>query len=164
MRERVCLAMLVCAALLAPRARADEIQFQNGDKLTGKIVKLDGGKLTVDSTVAGKIDVKWAEIATLSSDEPVTIVLDGGTVVADKLVAAEPGSVRTAGTETAPPQTIALASAAKVNPEPVQFHGKLLAGARFDRGNTVSDTFDSSLDAVRRSEIDRITLGAGYSV
>ncbi len=103
--------------------------------------------------------MKWADVATLSSEEPVTIVLDGGQVLTDKLVSAEQGSVRTAGND----QTITLASTAKLNPEPVQWKGQLLAGARFDRGNTVGDSFNSNLDAVRRSEMDRITLGAGYA-
>ena len=160
MKSLVWIAVITCAIVAAAPALADEIQFTNGDKLTGKIVKLDGGKLTVDATVAGKVDVKWADVSTLSSEEPVTIVLDGGQVVTDKLVAAEPGTVKTAG-ESA--QTIALADTKKVNPEPVQWHGNFLAGAQFDRGNTVGDAFDAALDAVRRSEFHRITFGAGYS-
>ena len=154
MKLAVCTLVL---ALLAVEARGDEVQFANGDKLTGKIVKLDGGKLTVDSTVAGKIEVKWADIATMSTDEPVTIVLDNGQYVTQKLDASKPGEVNAGG------ETIALATAAKVNPEPVQWHGNALIAARFDRGNTVGDNFDGSLDAVRRSETDRITFGAGYS-
>src|SRR5262245_182088 len=152
--------LLLCTLLTlsaAFAARADEVQFNNGDKLTGKIVKLDGGKLTVDGTVAGKVAVNWADVATMSSDEPVTIVLDNGQTVTEKLGASNPGEVTAAG------QTIALASAAKVNPEPVQWHGNALIAARFDRGNTVGDSFDGSADAVRRSETDRITVGAGYS-
>jgi len=154
MKLAVCSLVL---ALLSVQARGDEVQFTNGDKLSGKIVKLDAGKLTVDSAVAGKVEVKWADIATLASDEPVTLVLDDGQVVNDKLVAAEPGNVTAGG------ETIQLASTAKVNPEPVQWHGNALIAARFDRGNTVGDNFDGSADAVRRSELDRITLGAGYS-
>jgi len=155
--------MLASVAFLVTKAHADEIQFTNGDKLTGKIVKLDGGKLGFDSKVAGTIAINWTDIATLSSDEPVTVVLDGGQVVVDKLVPGEPGSVKTAGNDQITSQTIVLANTAKLNPEPVQWHGRLLAGAEFDRGNTVGDSFDSALDAVRRSEFDRVTFAAAYS-
>lgn len=148
---------MLLLTLLAVHARADEVVFTNGDKVTGKIVKLDAGKLTIDGTVAGKIDVKWTDIATMSSDEPVTLVLDNGQAVTAPLTTAEAGSVR------AGDQTVELAQTAKVNPEPVQWHGNALIAARFDRGNTVGDNFDGSADAVRRSEIDRITFGAGYS-
>ena len=68
--------------------------------------------------------------------------------------------MKTAGEDA---QTITLASTAKVNPEPVQWHGNALIGAQFDRGNTVGDSFDGSANAVRRSELDRITLGAAYT-
>lgn len=158
--------VLLCTLLLAGAAlpaRADEIQFSNGDKLTGTITKLADGKLAFDSKVAGKITIDWKDVATLSSDAPVTVVLDGGQVVVDKLLPAEPGSVKTAGNAEISSQTIVLASAAKLNPEPVQWHGNLVAGAEFDRGNTVGDSFNTSLDAVRRSEFDRITFGAGYA-
>lgn len=152
--------LVLCVLLASDRARAGEVLFNNGDKLTGKIVKLDGGKLTIESKVAGKLEVPWSEVATMSSEEPVSVVLEGGQVVTEPLVAAEPGTVKTAGES---PQTIALASTTKLNPEPVQWHGNLLTGARFDRGNTVSDSFDATGDAVRRSEFDRMTFGAGYS-
>lgn len=155
----------LCAAVLvfATSARADEIQFTNGDKLSGKIVRLKDGKLGFESKMAGTISVNWADVSTLTSDEPVTVELEGGSVIVDKLVAAEPGSVRTAGTDKVTPQTIVLANAVKLNPEPVEWKGSILAGADIERGNTVKTAGNIGIDAVRRSEIDRITFGAGYT-
>ena len=153
------LAIAIFLALVSPAlaARADEIQFTNGDKLTGKIVKLDDGKLTIDTKVAGKVDVNWPDIATMSSDQPVTVVLSDGRTVTDTLGPSEPGQVTAGG------ETIVLANTAKLNPEPVRFHGRALVAARWDRGNTVGSNVDATIDAIRRSEVDRITLGAGYS-
>jgi putative salt-induced outer membrane protein YdiY len=154
-----------CAAALAfaASARADEIQFKNGDRLTGKIVRLADGKLGFDSKIAGTISVKWDDVATLTSDEPVTVVLDNGDVLVDKLVAADPGSVRTAGSDKVTGQTIVLASAAKLNPEPVAWKGTAVAGADIERGNTVKTAANVALDAVRRAEKDRITFGGAYT-
>jgi putative salt-induced outer membrane protein YdiY len=150
-------------AALAPVANADEVQFTNGDKLTGKVLALADGKLAFDSKVAGKLAIPWAEIATFSSEEPITIVLADDSVIVDQVIVAEPGSVRTAGTKSISPQTIQLANAVKLNPEPVQWKGTAVAGAAFDRGNTVRTSGTAALDAVRRAESDRITFGAGYT-
>ncbi len=154
----LCAALLVCSAL----ARADEIQFTNGDRLTGKVTRLKDGKLAFDSKIAGTLALNWADIATLSTDDPVTLELAGGSVIVDKLVAAEPGSVTTAGNDRVTAQTIPLASAVQVNPEPVRWKGNIVAGADIERGNTVKTAADARVDAVRRSDFDRITFGAYY--
>ncbi|HXZ85462.1 MAG TPA: hypothetical protein VEI82_08230, partial [Myxococcota bacterium] len=151
MKPRVALVCALAALWLALGARADEIQFSNGDKLTGKIVKLADGKLGFDSKVAGTISVNWTDVSTLSSDDPVTVQLVGGAVVVDKLVAAAPGTVRTAGSDKLVAQEIALANAEKLNPEPVHWTGTLVAGADIERGNTVKTGANVALDAVRRS-------------
>jgi putative salt-induced outer membrane protein YdiY len=159
------LALALCGVVLvchAP-ARADEIQFTNGDRLTGKLTRLKDGKLAFESKVAGTLALNWADIATLSTDDPVTLQLEGGSVIVDKLVAAQPGSVTTAGNDKVSAQTIPLASAVKVNPEPVHWAGNLVAGADIERGNTVKTAANAKLDAVRRSDIDRITFGAYYN-
>jgi len=156
---------LVCLglALGSLDARADEVQFTNGDRLTGKVVALSDGKLVLDSKLAGKLEIPWADVATFSSDEPVTIVLADQSVIVDKVAVAEPGSVRTLGTSSITPQTVSLANAVKMNPEPVQWKGTIVAGAEFDRGSTRSDAGSAAMDAVRRSETDRTTFGAGYA-
>jgi putative salt-induced outer membrane protein YdiY len=116
----------------------------------------------LDSKLAGKVTVAWADVATFTTDEPITLQLNDDSVIVDKVVAAEPGTVKTAGTSQITPQTISLANAVKVNPEPVAWHGTLVAGATFDRGNTHRTAGVANIDAVRRAEIDRITFGAGY--
>ena len=156
-------ALVALSLSLAATVRADEVQFSNGDRLTGKILTLKDGKLSFDSKIAGKIAIAWSEVATLTSDEPVTVVLDGGEVLVDKLVAADPGSVRTAGSDEGTPRTILLASALKLNPEPVAWHGTAVAGVDIERGNTVKTAANAAVDAVRRSEQDRITFGAAYT-
>jgi putative salt-induced outer membrane protein YdiY len=156
---------LACSCLVAGAvvARADEVQFTNGDRLTGKVLSLSDGKLSFESAIAGKIDIKWADVATFSSEEPVTIVLADKSVIVDKVALAEPGTVKTLGTSSISAQTVPLASAAKLNPEPVQWKGTAVAGASFERGNTVRDAGNAAIDAVRRAENDRITFGFGYA-
>ena len=163
MKSLVRMAVITCAIVAAVPAGADEIQFTNGDKLTGKIVKLKDGKLAFDSKVAGTLAINWSDVATLSSDTPVTVELAGGSVIVDNLVAAEAGSVKTSGNDKVSAQTIVLADAVKLNPEPVAWHGSIAGGLDIERGNTVKTGYAGSLDAVRRAEFDRITFGAGYA-
>jgi putative salt-induced outer membrane protein YdiY len=157
-------ALTVCAFVCVCHspAHADEIQFTNGDRLTGKITTLKDGKVVVDSTVAGKVTLNWTDVATLSTDEPVTLQLEGGSVIVDKLVKAEPGTVTTAGNDKVSSQTIPLEKAVKVNPEPAHWTGQIVAGADIERGNTVKTAANLDLNAVRRSESDRITFNAAY--
>ena len=150
-------------AALAGAANAGEVQFTNGDKLTGKVLALADGKLAFESKVAGNLSIPWAEVATFSSDEPVTIVLADDSVIVDRVSVAEPGSVRTAGTTSLTSQTILLTDAVGLNPEPVRWKGTAIAGAAFERGNTRKTAGAATLDAVRRAESDRITFGAGYA-
>ncbi len=156
----IVLAQLVLAAF---SAHADEVQFTNGDKLTGTVIALADGKLDFDSKVAGRLSIAWADISTFSSEAPITIVLADESVIVDQVVVAEPGSVRTAGGGSITSQVILLTNTVKLNPEPVQWKGTAFAGAAFDRGNTVRNAGTAALDAVRRSEDDRITFGAGYA-
>jgi putative salt-induced outer membrane protein YdiY len=159
--------MLRIAALglasLASLANADEVQFTNGDKLTGKVLALSDGKLAFDSKVAGKLSIPWAEVATFSSEEPITIVLADESVIVDTVAVAESGSVRTGGSSSITSQTILLTNAVKVNPEKEQWKGTAVAGAAFDRGNSIKNAATFNIDALRRGENDRITFGAGYA-
>ncbi len=53
--SRSLLCLLALSLVLACRAAADEIQFLNGDRLTGKIVSAEGGKLTIKTEGAGDV-------------------------------------------------------------------------------------------------------------
>ena len=53
-------------------ALADTVWLKNGDRLTGKISVLDGGKLLIETEYGGSIPVKWKQVATLESDQQLT--------------------------------------------------------------------------------------------
>ncbi len=56
-------------------AWADQIALKDGDRVTGAIVKKDGETVTVDSKNFGLVTLKWADIATVKTDQPLNIVL-----------------------------------------------------------------------------------------
>ena len=159
------LRMLACALTviwaLAGRAAADEILFLNGDRLTGKIVKADGGKLTIKSETAGEVTVDLAKVKTFSTDEPI-VIKTGDTTLSSKVTGGADGTVQVVPVAGGSSQVIALKDVAKINPPPVQWTGSFVANAMITTGNSETENFGVSLNAVRRSEIDRITLGGAY--
>src|SRR6266487_1099755 len=90
-------ALALCLVAALP-AFADEIVFKNGDRLTGTIKTADGGKLTIDTSVAGTVTVNMIDVKTFSTQEPITIKLQDGSIIKDKVVPALEGQIATAGT------------------------------------------------------------------
>lgn len=142
-------------------SRADEIRFKNGDRLTGTIVVLDKGELKFKSKVAGEVTISVADVQTIATDAPVTIVLPDGSSVQQRLVAA--GDGRTALAEPAPgrPAEVELATLRQINPSKA-WSGAVVVGGLITRGNSDTESLSVTIDALRRTERDRLTLGAAY--
>jgi putative salt-induced outer membrane protein YdiY len=159
--SRLLVSVLALSLVLAARAGADEIQFLNGDRLTGKIVSAEGGKLVIKTETAGDVTVDLSKVKTLSTDEPI-VVKSGDSTFKSKLEPGEDGTVRVVPVEGSAPQTLALKDLTQLNPTPVKWTGAITVNALVTRGNSESDNLGASANAVRRSEIDRMTFGAGY--
>jgi putative salt-induced outer membrane protein YdiY len=67
------LCFVICA-LVPVRSAADEVILKNGDRITGKIVSKNGGKLIVKTDLLGQITVAWTAVNALDSDQPLTVV------------------------------------------------------------------------------------------
>ena len=65
--------MLILVLSPVGPARGDEVLFQNGDRLSGKILKAAGGKLTIKTDGAGEVSVDMSKVKTFSTDAPVTV-------------------------------------------------------------------------------------------
>ena len=160
MRKLILASVALAAACAA--ARADEVVFNNGDRLSGKIVSADGGKLVIETTVAGKVTVDLSNVKTFSTDGPVELRLKDGSTVKDSIGAGEAdGQVATKGSGDVAAQPLPIANIAKINPQE-KWTGSIVAGALITRGNSDTDNVNISIDAVRRREDDRMTASAGY--
>ena len=51
--------------------------MNNGDRLSGEIILLDGGKLALKTKYAGQVLIDWKDIDTLSSDKPLLVRRSG---------------------------------------------------------------------------------------
>ena len=163
----VCVFMAVlCAWSFCSRTYADEVLFVNGDRLTGKIKQLVGGKLVFESEMAGELTIDMAKIGTFSSDQPVEIHFGDGTVIRQRVLSSGTGRISIRGDETLMAQDFDLAKIASINP-PVKavpkWHGAISAGLSSTHGNTATDRRNLAVDISRRSENDRITVKADYA-
>src|SRR5579862_7249934 len=96
------------AAAMASSTYADEVFFKNGDHLTGKIESMEGGKLIISGTIAGKVTVDVKDIKTFASDGPVALKLNDGTVVHQQVTAGPDGQVSLAAGGALQPQNISI--------------------------------------------------------
>jgi putative salt-induced outer membrane protein YdiY len=151
--------ILVAAVAFPTTTQADELIFRNGDRLSGKLLRLEGNELLFAAAVVGEVTVKLSEIETLASEQDLELHLSDGSVVTDRVLPAEPGSARLASKRTAP---LRLAEIIQINPEPVQWHGSLSAGLTLERGNTDSQQANADFETQLRSDESRIALAVGY--
>jgi len=147
--------------LLATAGHADTVTFKSGDRLTGTVKEVKGGKMLFASKVAGDVTLAMEDIQTFSTDEPVEIVLDDGTTVQQRVQAADGDGVAVVVGD-GQRRTLEVAQITKVNPEKVRWTGSAVASYMETAGNSVNRNASIMADAVRRSEDTRTTVDAGY--
>lgn len=158
MRSLVCLAALF---LSAQEIRADEVVLKNGDKITGRVVELAGGKLKIETAHSGVITVDWAQVASLKTDGPVKVKTVTGETFEGKIVVGQDGKVRIEAAggvahEVAPDRVKSF------NEGAAAWHGSVDVAGRTTDGNTHNTSLLMSVDVSRLSENDRIFLKAVY--
>lgn len=73
--------------ILSGQTYADQITLKNGDRVTGKIVKTDGGKLVVNTDLLGAVNVELADVSNIVTDQPIYVTLADGRTVSGLLTA-----------------------------------------------------------------------------
>ena len=71
---------VLIVAALSSVGFADQISLVNGDRLTGKVIKKEADSLTIKGDLIGEVTLKWKDVATISTEAPVTVVTTPGTV------------------------------------------------------------------------------------
>jgi putative salt-induced outer membrane protein YdiY len=71
--------------VLSGKVLADQITLKNGDRVTGKIVKSDGAKLSVKTDLIGDVTVDLSTATNITTDQPLYVVLADGRTVSGNL-------------------------------------------------------------------------------
>ena len=158
--------MGICLVLCVQVGFADELHLKNGDRLTGKIVRLVDGTMLFASDVAGETTVALSNIETLNSEGPHEVHLKDGTALRQKLLSAGPGRFAVEGSEALKAQEFAVDDIVSINPpaKPIpKWTGDISAGLTSTHGNTKTETISASLNLMKRTENDRTTINADYA-
>jgi hypothetical protein len=144
-RNLLCTA--ICAASSLSCAYADTVWLKNGDRLTGTVTLLDGGKLMISTEYGGSIPLDWSKVSTLETDSE--LLVKNGDVpssgeISKTLSRAEEGKV-TLHNGTAP-QTVELASISQImRPRPLVqdflWKGNVDASLDYKRADTNTDDY-----------------------
>lgn len=155
---------------------ADQVVLKNGDRLTGKIIKKDDEKITIETEAAGKIAIKWEAVETIAADGELFFeTADGNTIKGTVSYENETLLVTTAGADAvslAPEKIVAIR-----NPEEqVAYQSEVVAkadrsllkhwsgsadlGYSLTAGNSETSSLTFGARGVRETKGDKITLYA----
>ena len=85
--------------LLLGTAWADQVTMKNGDRVTGSIIKKDGKTITIKTDQFGVITTAWDQVAAVTAEKPLNVVLQDGRTVQGTLATAD-GKVEVATKDT----------------------------------------------------------------
>ena len=157
---------LLLVFIASSQALADEVILTNGDRLTGKIVEIRDGVLTLETGYSEPVKLKFEAVQQMSSLEPVELHLTGGEIIkgiisanAGRQVAVEAGPGREA-------LVVGLDSITALNPppkKPAAWKGNITLGGNWQDGNTETMNISAGALAVRRTENDRFLINFLYN-
>ena len=74
--------LLICSFIvLSSSVIADVLKISDGSRLSGKIIKVKDGIISLKTTYAGTIKVKQSEVLSFETEDPVLANLKGGKIV-----------------------------------------------------------------------------------
>jgi putative salt-induced outer membrane protein YdiY len=97
--SRNLLAGLALAATLVPASQlsADTVGTKDGSTIQGKVLRVTGGVVEIETAFAGVLKINQASVASLSTDAPVFLRYQGGNTIQGAVSTAAGGEVRVAG-------------------------------------------------------------------
>ena len=87
---------------------ADEIYLKNGDKISGEVLNMKDNKLSVKTSYAGEIGIKWSEIAGMKTDKEILVVLKNERWITGETQLIEQGKLKLSGAKIAKSVTISI--------------------------------------------------------
>ena len=163
--------ILICSCVLimiflSGNIFADEIWFKNGDHITGKIIRLEGNKLTFKTMYAGEINLDWQEIDRLRTENPVKAVLTSGSSILGQISPGDGNKVQLSPVGIEEKLTLDLTDIKFINPEPsgppLKTKARVNLGANFTSGNTDTKNLHFDGELVSRTDKNRFTIGGRY--
>ncbi|HEY1182089.1 MAG TPA: DUF481 domain-containing protein [Rhodocyclaceae bacterium] len=169
--------IMACMLLLgiARFTWADQVILKNGDIITGKVVSKSGDTLIFKTTYAGDMKISWQAISTLSTDKPVTTLLNDDSYFDTGFLPAERGNVRLFKAQVAqdnteehtrePDDAHGLNDILYINPTPEEsgrgyrYSGRANMAFSNTSGNSSNEQLHLDGEVQKRAKAYRYTLG-----
>ena len=155
---------------IAKATYADQVILKNGDIISGRVVSKSGDILTFNTSYAGDLKIKWKEISTLSTDQPVATLLHDDSYMKTSLLPSERGSVRISGKDqegdgTMDNESHGLGEILYINPTPEEsgrgyrYSGRANLAFTDTSGNSDNQQLHVDAEIQKRAKAYRYTLG-----
>ena len=143
-------------------AWADEVHLQNGDRLTGTIVKMEERVLTLQTDYGGEIKLDWGKVERLTSTSPLKILVPGAShdVLRDFLYGAQ--DLQEAR-ELGPEGLVPLTDITAINLDPLRVTGTITVGGNSTSGNSSTKAFNSAARVTIQAYRQRLLLEGKYN-
>ena len=158
--------ILTCSCFSPVQVYADEIFLDNGDRITGKIITMEEGRLTIATSYAGDISVTWADIENVKTDDPVKVLLKDETFIQGIIKESTEGKIKLETVSIHETVSFDLADVKSINQAPADIEPTVKLKARFNlgstsaKGNTETESQHFDGEFVARTEKNRYTVGA----
>jgi len=161
-----CLIITLVVLFFYNCAMADEVILVNGDRLSGRIVSITDGILTLETSYSEPVKLKFEAVDRMSSSEPVEIHLSDGEILKGKITGEVHRKIAVKAGVNREQVTVGFDSITALNPppqKPVTWKGDITLGGNWQDGN--SDTLSISAGglATRRTEKDRFRINVLYN-
>ena len=144
-----------------------KLSLKDGSQLYVEILEMTEGFIKVKTLFhdGDPIKIKWSEVVGLTSEEPVTVVLNSGTILQGKPTMLGPGTLGIQTDILTEPIPVAVESVMAVNPpikKAVVYTGNINFGASKITGNTKLQNYSFLGELIARSERLRLSLLGRY--
>lgn len=137
-------AALLCA--LAAPAAADTLVLTNNDRITGKVVDMELGKLEFKSDLAGTLKIDWDKVKALTTSRKLEAFLRDGSTVQGKAVVCPDGALSLQPEDAAACPAVPMAQVRtlkEIKPNHVwELDGNVNLGYSQTSGNTETENFN----------------------
>jgi len=162
MRLKIVILILVGVFSTSVPVTADQLHLENGDVITGKVIRMENQKLVFKTEYAGEISVDWEKIVKIIADKPIKVVLSDGATLEGLTGETDSNKMILDTEKLEAPAEFKLTDVAAINPvEKPTVSVKVVANVGFEqeRGNTDTDELHMDGEFVARTKKNRFTFG-----
>lgn len=146
------------------RIFADRIELENGDILTGTVVSVENGILTLSTDYSEPLKIKSSKIKKIFTDKTVNVHLSGGEVLKGRLGTREDGTMVVESSDGRESSVIDRNRIEAINPpEKKKWAGSITLSANHQSGNTDRTGASAAATVERKTDNDRFSLRFLYN-